>query len=118
LLEPTILTNVPRDAEVVAQESFGPLAPIVSIADLDDAIRYYNGGRCGLSAAVVTRDLGLAMRAAKELKTGIVNINEVPAYRLEHTPFGGVRDSGLGLKEGITEAMKFFTHVKTISLPW
>ncbi len=118
LLEPTILTNVPRDAEVVAQESFGPLAPIVSIADLDDAIRYYNGGRCGLSAAVVTEDLGLAMRAAKELKTGIVNINEVPAYRLEHTPFGGVRDSGLGLKEGITEAMKFFTHVKTISLPW
>lgn len=118
LLEPTILTDVPRSAEVVDQESFGPLAPIVTVKDLDDAIAYYNGGRFGLSSAVVTNDLAAAMKAAKELKTGTTNINEVPGYRLEHTPFGGVRDSGLGIKEGVTEAMKFFTHVKTFSLPW
>lgn len=118
LLEPTILTNVPREAEVVAEESFGPLAPIISIRDLEDAIFYYNAGRFGLSSAVVTNDLGAAMKAAKELKTGTTNINEVPGYRLEHTPFGGVRDSGLGIKEGVTEAMKFFSHVKTFSLPW
>jgi aldehyde dehydrogenase (NAD+) len=118
LLEPTILTNVPREAEVVDEESFGPLAPIVTVKDLDDAIAYYNGGRFGLSSAVVTNDLAAAMKAAKELKTGTTNINEVPGYRLEHTPFGGVRDSGLGIKEGVTEAMKFFSHVKTFSLPW
>lgn len=118
LLEPTILTGVPRHAEVVDEESFGPLAPIVTIKDLDDAIQYYNSGRFGLSSAVVTNDLAAAMKAAKELKTGTTNINEVPGYRLEHTPFGGVRDSGLGIKEGVTEAMKFFTHVKTFSLPW
>lgn len=118
LLEPTILTHVPRSAEVVDEESFGPLAPIVTVKDLDDAIAYYNGGRFGLSSAVVTNDLAAAMKAAKELKTGTTNINEVPGYRLEHTPFGGVRDSGLGIKEGVTEAMKFFTHVKTFSLPW
>jgi aldehyde dehydrogenase (NAD+) len=118
LLEPTILTNVPRNAEVVDDESFGPLAPILTIKDLDDAIQYYNSGRVGLSSAVVTNDLAAAMKAAKELKTGTTNINEVPGYRLEHTPFGGVRDSGLGIKEGVTEAMKFFTHVKTFSLPW
>lgn len=118
LLEPTILTNVPREAEVVAEESFGPLAPIITVKDLDDAIRYYNSGRFGLSSAVVTNDLAAAMKAAKELKTGTTNINEVPGYRLEHTPFGGVRDSGLGIKEGVTEAMKFFSHVKTFSLPW
>ncbi len=118
LLEPTILTHVPREAEVVAEESFGPLAPIITVKDLDDAIRYYNSGRFGLSSAVVTNDLAAAMKAAKELKTGTTNINEVPGYRLEHTPFGGVRDSGLGIKEGVTEAMKFFSHVKTFSLPW
>jgi len=118
LLEPTVLTNVPREAEVVDEESFGPLAPIVSIRDLDDAIAYYNGGRFGLSSSVVTNDLSAAMKAVKELKTGTININEVPGYRLEHTPFGGVRDSGLGIKEGVVEAMKFFSHVKTFSLPW
>jgi aldehyde dehydrogenase (NAD+) len=118
LLEPTILTHVPREAEVVHEESFGPLAPIVTVKDLDDAIAYYNSGRFGLSSAVVTNDLAAAMKAAKELKTGTTNINEVPGYRLEHTPFGGVRDSGLGIKEGVTEAMKFFSHVKTFSLPW
>ena len=118
LLEPTILTHVQREAEVVAEESFGPLAPIVTVRDLDDAIRYYNSGRFGLSSAVVTNDLAAAMKAAKELKTGTTNINEVPGYRLEHTPFGGVRDSGLGIKEGVTESMKFYSHVKTFSLPW
>ncbi len=118
LLEPTILTDVPREAEVVAEESFGPLAPIIAIKDLDDAIAYYNSGRFGLSSAIVTNDLAAAMKAAKELKTGTTNINEVPGYRLEHTPFGGVRDSGLGIKEGVTEAMKFFSHTKTFSFPW
>ncbi len=118
LMEPTVLTGVPRDAEVVREESFGPLAPIVTVRDLDDAIAYYNSGRFGLSSAVVTNDLAAAMKAAKELRTGTTNINEVPGYRLEHTPFGGVRDSGLGIKEGVTEAMKWFSHVKTFSLPW
>ena len=118
LLEPTILTQVPREAEVVAEESFGPLAPIITIRDLDDAIQYYNSGRFGLSTAVVTNDLAAAMKAARKLKTGTININEVPGYRLEHTPFGGLRDSGLGIKEGVTEAIKFFSHVKTFSLPW
>ena len=103
---------------MVAEESFGPLAPIITIRDLDDAIQYYNSGRFGLSTAVVTNDLAAAMKAARKLKTGTININEVPGYRLEHTPFGGLRDSGLGIKEGVTEAIKFFSHVKTFSLPW
>ncbi len=118
LLEPTILARVPREAEVVVEESFGPLAPMITIRDLDDAIAYYNNGRFGLSSSVVTTNLNAAMKAAKELKTGTTNINEVPGYRLENTPFGGVRDSGLGVKEGVIEAMKFFSHVKTFSLPW
>lgn len=118
LLEPTVLGDVPRDAEVVVEESFGALAPIVPIDDLDDAIAWYNSGRFGLSSAVVTNNLQLAMKAAKEIKAGTTNINEVPGYRLESTPFGGTRDSGLGIKEGVAEAAKFFTNVKTFSLPW
>jgi aldehyde dehydrogenase (NAD+) len=118
MLEPTIIANVPRDAEMVAIESFGPLAPIIPIRDLDDAISYYNSGPFGLSGGVVTNDLTLAMKACKELRAGTTNINEVPGYRLEMTPFGGTRDSGLGVKEGVIEAIKFFTHEKTWSLPW
>jgi aldehyde dehydrogenase (NAD+) len=118
LLEPTIIANVPRDAEMVALESFGPLAPIIPIRDLDDAISYYNSGPFGLSGGVVTNDLTLAMKACKELRAGTTNINEVPGYRLEMTPFGGTRDSGLGVKEGVIEAIKFFTPEKTWSLPW
>jgi len=67
---------------------------------------------------VVTNNLTLAMKACKELRAGTTNINEVPGYRLEMTPFGGTRDSGLGVKEGVIEASKFFTHEKTWSLPW
>ena len=118
LMPPTVLSNVSRQSEMVVEESFGPLAPVIPIDDLDDAISYYNGGRFGLSSGIVTRDLNAAMRAAKELRCGTTNINEVPGYRLETTPFGGVKDSGLGIKEGVIEAMRFMTTEKTFSLPW
>lgn len=118
LMEPTVLADVPRDAEVVACESFGPLAPIIPVDDLDDAIFYYNSGNFGLSSGIVTRDLGLALKACKELKCGTTNVNEVPGYRIESSPFGGIKDSGLGIKEGVIEAIKFMSHVKTFSLPW
>lgn len=118
LMEPTVLANVPRDAEVVALESFGPLAPIIPVDDLDDAIAYYNSGNFGLSSGIVTRDLGLALQACKELRCGTTNVNEVPGYRIESSPFGGIKDSGLGIKEGVVEATKFMSHLKTFSLPW
>ena len=65
-----------------------------------------------------TNRLDLITRFVSELRVGSVNIREVPGYRLEHTPFGGIKDSGLGYKEGVHEAMKGFTNVKTYSLPW
>jgi len=118
LIEPTVIADVPRDAEMVACESFGPLAPIIPIEDLDDAIQYYNSGNFGLSSAIVTRSLEHALKACKELRTGTTNVNEVPGFRIESSPFGGIKDSGLGIKEGVIEAIKFMSHVKSFSLPW
>jgi aldehyde dehydrogenase (NAD+) len=69
-------------------------------------------------AGVVTRDLESATRAIRELRTGTVNINEVPGYRIESSPFGGIKDSGLGVKEGVIEAVKWMTYTKTFSFPW
>jgi aldehyde dehydrogenase (NAD+) len=118
LLEPTVLVDVPRTTEMVCQESFGPLAPIMVVEDIEDAIYLANSSNFGLSAGVVTRSLEAALLCVKRLRTGTVNINQVPGYRIECSPFGGIKDSGLGIKEGVIEAMKFMTTVKSFSLPW
>ncbi len=118
LLEPTVIDDVPRDAEMIVQESFGPLAPILSFSDIDDAIALSNSTAYGLSSGIVTNNMEYATRFIKELKVGTVNINEVPGYRIESSPFGGIKDSGLGIKEGVIEAIKCFSFVKTFSLPW
>ncbi|WP_183576094.1 phosphonoacetaldehyde dehydrogenase [Mucilaginibacter sp. X5P1] len=118
LLEPTVIINVPRDAQMVVQESFGPLAPILTFKDIDDAIQLSNSTAFGLSSGIVTANMENAIRFVKELQVGTVNINEVPGYRTERSPFGGIKDSGLGIKEGVVEAIKCFTYVKTFSMPW
>ena len=118
LLEPTVIADVPRTTEMVCEESFGPLAPILTVRDLDDAIELANSSNFGLSSGVVTNDLAAATKAIQSLETGTVNINQVPGYRIELSPFGGIKDSGLGIKEGVIEAMKVMTTVKTYSLPW
>lgn len=118
LFEPTVVANVPRDCRMIVCESFGPLAPIVTVRDFDDAIQLANSTAYGLSSGVVTNNLASAIRAINELRCGTVNINEVPGFRVENSPFGGIKDSGLGIKEGVIEAIKCFTTVKTFSLPW
>ncbi len=118
LLPPTILANVSRSAEMVVNESFGPLAPIIKVQDIDDAIEVANSTAYGLAAAVVTNRIDYARQAIKGIRTGTVHINEVPGYRIECSPFGGVKESGIGIKEGVIEAIKSMTIVKTFSLPW
>ncbi|MFN8369246.1 MAG: aldehyde dehydrogenase family protein [Bacteriovoracaceae bacterium] len=117
-MEPTIITNVPRTARMVCTESFGPLSPVLVYKDIEDAIHLTNDSFCGLSCGVVTNDLQGAIEIIKRIKTGTVNVNAVPGYRIENSPFGGVKDSGLGIKEGVIEAMKTMSTVKTFSLPW
>ena len=118
LYSPTVLDHVPRNAELVVEETFGPPIPIIRVKDIDDAIAVDNGTAFGLSTGVCTNRWDHITRFVSELKTGTVNIWEVPGYRIEMSPFGGVKDSGLGYKEGVVEAMKSYTTVKTYSLPW
>src|SRR4029079_14791827 len=103
---------------VALHETFGPVSPIIVFADIDEAIRISNGTAYGLSSSVCTNRLDYIPRFVAELQVGSVNVREVPGYRLELTPFGGIKDSGLGYKEGVQEAIKSFTNVKTYSLPW
>ena len=118
LYSPTVIDHVRPEMNVVKTETFGPVSPVIRFADIDEAIRIANSTAYGLSSAVCTNRLDVITRLVRELNVGTVNVREVPGYRLELTPFGGIKDSGLGYKEGVQEAIKSFTNVKTYSLPW
>jgi putative phosphonoacetaldehyde dehydrogenase len=118
LYSPTLLDHVDPEMTVAKQETFGPVSPVIRFKTIEDAIRISNGTAYGLSSAVCTNRLDYITRFIRELNVGSVNVREVPGYRLELTPFGGIKDSGLGYKEGVLEAMKSFTNCKTYSLPW
>jgi acyl-CoA reductase-like NAD-dependent aldehyde dehydrogenase len=118
LYSPTVVDRVPFDCELVREETFGPVIPMIRVKDIDDAIRVSNSTAYGLSSGVCTQRLDYITRFVSELDVGTVNVWEVPGYRIEMSPFGGIKDSGLGYKEGVWEAMKSFTNVRTYSLPW
>jgi aldehyde dehydrogenase (NAD+) len=118
LYSPTVLDRVSPDMTVVRDETFGPVSPVIRFATVEEAIRIANGTSYGLSSALCTNRLDMITRFIQELNVGSVNVREVPGYRLEMTPFGGIKDSGLGYKEGVLEAMRSFCNTKTYSLPW
>jgi phosphonoacetaldehyde dehydrogenase len=119
LYPPTVLDHVPPEAELVREETFGPVIPIIRCPDdVDAVIAISNATAYGLSAGLCTDRLDWITRFVEGLEVGTVNVWEVPGYRIEMSPFGGIKDSGLGDKEGVVEAMKGFTTVKTYSLPW
>jgi putative phosphonoacetaldehyde dehydrogenase len=118
LYAPTVVDHVRAEMELVRLETFGPVSPVIRFRDIDEAIGISNSTAYGLSSGVCTNRLDWITRFVSELEVGTVNVWEVPGYRIESSPFGGVKDSGLGIKEGVIEAMKSFTNVKTYSLPW
>jgi phosphonoacetaldehyde dehydrogenase len=119
VLPPITLDFVPYTSELVMEETFGPIIPIIRVSDDDaEVIRISNATAFGLSSGVCTNNLQRITRFIEGLNVGTVNIWEVPGYRIEMSPFGGIKDSGNGIKEGVAEAMKFYTNVKTWSLPW
>ena len=119
LLPPIVIDHVPHDSELVVEETFGPIVPIVRVPDDDRAVMdISNSTEFGLSSGVCTNDFRRMQAFIEGLDVGTVNIWEQPGYRIEMSPFGGIKNSGNGIKEGVLEAMKFFTNVKTFSLPW
>jgi putative phosphonoacetaldehyde dehydrogenase len=119
LFPPTVVDRVPYDCELVREETFGPVIPMIRVPDrIEEVIRISNSTAFGLSSGVCTNRMDYITRFIAELEVGTVNVWEVPGYRIEMSPFGGIKDSGLGYKEGVLEAMKSFTNIRTWSMPW
>ena len=112
---PTIMTDVPTTAQVCSNEAFAPVVVAFPFADFDDAIRRVNDSFYGLQTGVFTNDLGHAWRAFEELEVGGVIVNDIPTYRIDHMPYGGVKDSGLG-REGLRWAIEDMTELRLMVL--
>jgi acyl-CoA reductase-like NAD-dependent aldehyde dehydrogenase len=113
LLAPTVLTDVRPDMKVCTEEVFGPVVGVQTYRDVDDALRLANDTRYGLQAAIFTTDLGVALRAARELDFGGVLVNEVPTWRADLMPYGGVRDSG-NTREGPHYAVREMSETRLV----
>jgi len=113
MLEATLLEDVPSDCKVCAQEAFGPVAVLSKFRSFDDALAQVNDSRFGLQAGIFTRDIYKAMKAWDELDVGGVVIGDVPSWRVDHMPYGGVKDSGLG-REGVHFAMEDMTEIRLL----
>jgi len=113
MLEATLLEDVPRDTSVCTEEAFGPVAILSKFKDFDAALDEVNDGAFGLQAGIFTRDIYKVHRAWDRLEVGGVVIGDVPSWRVDHMPYGGVKDSGLG-REGIRWAMEDMSEVRLL----
>ncbi|GLW08410.1 aldehyde dehydrogenase [Microtetraspora sp. NBRC 13810] len=112
---PTVLADVPRDAKVCREEVFGPVMALSRVSGVDEAFAEVNDSRYGLQAGVFTRSLDVAFRANRELEVGGLIIGDVPSYRADQMPYGGVKESGAG-REGLSSAMADYTYEKVMVL--
>jgi acyl-CoA reductase-like NAD-dependent aldehyde dehydrogenase len=115
LYEPTILTNVHDDMKVCRQEVFGPVVSVATYQEIDEVIAKVNDSDYGLQAGLFTNDLQFAMKAAREIEVGGLIVNDASAYRVDHMPYGGVKNSGNG-KEGPKYAIEEMTEERIIVL--
>ncbi len=113
MLEASLLENVPRDLRLWTEEAFGPVAVLSSFHDYEAALAEANDGAFGLQAGVFTKSLDKALRAWDRLEVGGVIIGDVPAFRVDHMPYGGVKDSGLG-REGVRFAIEDMTEIRML----
>jgi len=110
---PTILTRVRPEMKVVAEEAFAPVASVLDYDDFEDALRAADATEYGLQAAVFTRDINRVFQAIKRLNFGGVIINEIPTFRVDHMPYGGNRQSGVG-REGVRYAIEDMTNIQMV----
>ena len=113
MLEATLVEDCPRDTKLYREEAFGPIAILSKFGDFADALDEVNDSRFGLQAGVFTRDLFQMFDAWDRLEVGGVVINDVPSYRVDNMPYGGVKDSGLG-REGVRFAMEDMTEIRNM----
>ncbi|WP_303760045.1 aldehyde dehydrogenase family protein [Alcanivorax jadensis] len=113
MLEATLLEDAPKGTNIVEEEAFGPVAVISRFSDFDDALNTVNDSKFGLQAGIFTRDLYKAQKAWDELEVGGVVIGDVPSWRVDNMPYGGVKDSGLG-REGIRWAINDMTEERLL----
>lgn len=114
-LKPTVMTNVTSDMRIVCEETFAPIVSIVPYDTLDEAIALVNDSSLGLNTGIYTNVLTDALHAADELESGAVIINDIPTFRVDHMPYGGVKQSGYG-REGIRYAIDEMTDLKFITI--
>lgn len=114
-LAPTVLSGVTRDMKVVCSEVFAPVVTVMPFEEFDEALEMANDSVYGLQAGVYTNDIGKAFKAIKRLDVGGVIINDVPTFRVDHMPYGGNKQSGLG-REGVRYAMEEMTNIKMVCL--
>jgi len=110
---PTILADTPVEAKVCSDEAFAPVVVLFRFSDFHDAVRRVNASYFGLQAGVFTNDLANAFTAFNELEVGGVILNDIPTYRIDHMPYGGVKDSGLG-REGLRHAIEDMTEIRIL----
>ncbi len=111
MVEPTVLVNVPRKAKVACQEVFAPVVVLDSYKTFEKALNKVNDSVFGLQAGVFTQDIEKAFKAFNEIDVGGVIVNDIPTYRVDHMPYGGVKDSGFG-REGVKYAIEEMTELK------
>jgi len=114
IVEPTVLLNVDPQQKVSCQEVFAPIVLINKVSSVEEAIGYVNDSRYGLQAGIYTNNVFTALNAAEELEVGGVMINDIPTFRVDHMPYGGVKESGIG-REGIKYAIEEMTEMKLVS---
>jgi len=113
MLEATLIENAPASAKVCAEEAFGPVAVLLPFSDFEAALALVNDSRYGLQAGVFTRDFYKVQQAWDVLEVGGVVVGDVPSYRVDNMPYGGVKDSGLG-REGVLFAMEDMTEIRNL----
>lgn len=116
VLRPTVLSNVPARSPIMCEEAFGPAVSVNSVATLDEALEQVNDSRFGLNTSIYTADLATALTYARATQAGSVLVNTPPAFRADHMPYGGVKDSGQG-REGVPYAVRELTEPKLVVFP-
>lgn len=113
--EPTVLTGIRRDMKIFREETFGPVAAVITVADVEEAIAVANDSEYGLSAGIITRDEELGMQVARRLETGMAHINDSPVNDEAHVPFGGMKNSGMGRQNG-KSSVEAFSELRWITI--